>query len=628
LAAQSSADFNRAPGPSLVFAARAYDRANVLDSARADYEGAAVALPLVADWLWLRAAGVTADPAVRARDYVAVLTVAARARIPWTEAQARERTGDFVGAERAYDSLGAHGDALHARSARVATSGDTAARAGLCTDLTSFIVAHRGTPDARAATDLADANCAPLSATAELELARSAATAGPATRAVSGFARVKTLAAPDRFLYAMALGRLHRDADAEREFAKVRTPAAQYQRARSFLVDGKKPDARRALQRLVASAPRDTVAASALMLLADLDGDDGDDAAARAAYLRVVRGFPKSTHATHARFRAALLAFVAGRDRDAAREWDATPATSDEAVASRYWSARAWAVVGDTGAARTRWRGVISDEPLSYYAGLSSRRLDSTVVVPTMRPDTVPPPVGAPTDSALGRATLLGELGMDVEARFEVDHVARSSTGTYEQLLAVGSALQRAGEAGRATQFGWRLLGRGDSARTDARVYRLIFPLRYADTLVADARAASLDPALVAALIRQESSYMPKAQSSVGARGLMQVMPSIGRDLARSRGIGPWDPALLDRPDVSLQLGTTHFATFLAQEGGNIARGLAAYNAGPSRVTMWAAKRGTDDPEIFVERIPFAETRDYVRNILRNRDIYAALYRL
>jgi soluble lytic murein transglycosylase len=157
-------------------------------------------------------------------------------------------------------------------------------------------------------------------------------------------------------------------------------------------------------------------------------------------------------------------------------------------------------------------------------------------------------------------------------------------------------------------------------------VYELIFPLRFSDSLVADARAVSLDPALVAALIRQESNYMPKAQSSVGARGLMQVMPSIGRDLARAHGIGPWDPGLLDDPGVSLKLGTAHFATFLAQEGGNVPRGLAAYNAGPSRVTLWAAKHGTDDPEIFIERIPFSETRDYVRNILRNRDIYAALY--
>jgi soluble lytic murein transglycosylase len=318
-----------------------------------------------------------------------------------------------------------------------------------------------------------------------------------------------------------------------------------------------------------------------------------------------------------------LLAFIAGHTREAAREWDSLR-TSEEAVAARYWSGRAWAAAGDTTAAHLRWRAVITDEPLSYYAGLSGRRLDGTVPVPSVRGDTVAPPVDAPTDSALGRAILLGELGMDVEAKFEVDRVARASPPT----LALGAALQRAGEAGRATGIGWRLLARGDSARTDARVYRLIFPLRYADTLVADARAASLDPALVAALIRQESAYMPKAQSPVGARGLMQVMPSIGRDLARSRGLGPWDPALLDRPEVSLALGTTHFATFLAQEGGNIPRGLAAYNAGPSRVTLWATKHGTDDPEIFVERIPFAETRDYVRNILRNRDLYAALYKL
>jgi len=624
LAAQSSADFDRAPGPSLVFAARAYDRANVLDSARADYERAAVALPIVADWLWLRAAGVTADPAARARDYSALKTPAARARIPWTEALARERTGDLAGAEHAYDSLGAHADALRARAARITAAGDTTARVTLCADLIRFVGGHSGTAEAREATDVADRSCAPLTDSAELALARSAAISGPAARVVSGFAHVKTLTPADRFLYAMALSRLHRDAEAEREFGRVHTVAAQYQRARVLLADGKKPEARRALKRVLTVAPRDTVAASALMLLADLAGDDGDDAAARAAYLRVVKAFPTSTHASHARFRAALLAFIAGHDRAAAREWDATPATSDEAVAARYWSGRAWEAAGDTAAAHQRWRDVIKGEPLSYYAGLSGRRLDGTAPVPVVGPDTVAPSVGAEADSALGRATLLGELGMDLEARFEVDRVVHVAAPT----LALGAALQRAGETGRATGIGWRLLTRGDSARGDVRIYRLIFPLRYADTLVADARAASLDPALVAALIRQESSYMPKAQSSVGARGLMQVMPSIGRDLARSRGLGPWDPALLDRPEVSLLLGTAHFATFLAQEGGNIPRGLAAYNAGPSRVTLWAAKHGTDDPEVFVERIPFAETRDYVRNILRNRDIYAALYKL
>jgi soluble lytic murein transglycosylase len=627
LAAQSSADFDRAPGPSLVFAARAYDRANVLDSARADYEAATVALPIVADWLWLRAAGVTADGAIRARDYAGVLTPAARARIPWTEAQARERTRDFAGAARAYDSLGAHEDALRARAALVAGAADTAPalRDSLCTEVIAFITARHGSAEARAASEIADANCAPLSPAAELTLARSAAISGPAARAVSGFARVDGLASADRFQYALALARVHRDADALREFGRVHTPEAQYQEARVLLADGKKPEARRALKKLVAATPRDSMAASALMLLADLAGDDGDDATARATYLRVVGEFPKTPHATHARFRAALLAFIAGRDRDAATEWDGFAASSEEAVAARYWSGRAWAAVGDTATAHARWRAVLTTEPLSYYAGLSGRRLDGTVPVPVTHGDTTAPAVDATIDSALGRAALLGQLGMDVEARFEVDRVAHAAMPTFSTMLAIGTALERAGETSRASAFGWRLL---DSGRTDVRVYHLIFPLRYRDSLVAAARATSLDPALVAALIRQESNYMPKAQSSVGARGLMQVMPGIGRDLARAHAVGPWDPALLDDPDVSLKLGTAHFATFLAQEGGDVPRGLAAYNAGPSRVTLWSAKHGTEDPEIFVERIPFSETRDYVRNILRNRDIYAVLYKL
>jgi len=640
LTAQSSRTPDTASGPALVFAARAADRANVLDTARADYEAAAVALPSVADWLRLRAAGVTADPALRAQDYAAVAGLTARARIPWTEAQARERTGDLAGAIVAYDSLGARGDALRARAALLASTTDTGGRAALCVDIERAATAHAATADARDAVDLADRACAPFTPERELLLARAAAAAGALARAASGFARADALtplADTDLFTDGMLLGRLRRDVDAERMLDRVREPAAlrhaaAYQRARLLVADGDKAGARRALSGLLATAPTDTIAASALMLVADLDGDDGDDAGARTAYLEVARRFGATTHGIHARFRAALLAFVAGDWRAAAREWDALVAApvphSDESIAARYWSGRAWAAAGDRAAAESRWRAVVSGEPLSYYAGLSGRRLSGSAPVPALRADTEPPPVGAAVDSALGRALLLGVLGMDVEARFEVDRVAREPAPSFDRMLAIGAALQRAGEASRAQSLGWRLLAHGDSARADARVYRLIYPLRFADTLITAARAAGLDPALVAAVVRQESGYMPRAVSAVGARGLMQVMPSIGHDLARARGIGPWDPALLDRPDVSLTLGTTHLATFLSQQHDVVVRGLAAYNAGPSRVALWAAKHGSDDPEVFVERIPFAETRDYVRNIMRTRDLYAAIYHL
>ena len=108
-------------------------------------------------------------------------------------------------------------------------------------------------------------------------------------------------------------------------------------------------------------------------------------------------------------------------------------------------------------------------------------------------------------------------------------------------------------------------------------MYRLIFPFRYADSLVADARAVSLDPALVAALIRQESSYMPKAQSSVGARGLMQVMPKTYAELRiRHRRGGD-----LCDPHDNILAGAAYLRVMLDRYG---APGvLAAYNAGPAR---------------------------------------------
>jgi soluble lytic murein transglycosylase len=620
----------RTPAASIVVAARAFDRANALDSARAAYETGAALLPTISDWLWLRAAGVTADTATRVRDYASIHSDVARSRIPWTEALARERTGDFVGAARAYDSLGAHAEALHARAAAPDTSG----RNALCADIAAFALAHSGGPDARWAIDIGDRLCAPLPLDVERVVALGAAPA----RAVAAFVRLDSagpLTPTERFAYGMALERLRRTADAVKQFTRVSTPAglahaAMYQRGRALVVAGDKTGARVVLRRLVAIAPRDTSAANALALLADLATDDGNDAAARAAYLSITDRFPASTLASRAKFRLGLIAFVAGRYRAAARVWDglAITAHAEDAIAAKYWAGRAWAAAGDTGAARIRWRAIIAGEPLSYYAGLSGLRLDGRAPVPTLGSDTTPPPASAATDSALGRAALLTDLGMDVEAKFETDRVARSTSGTFADLLATGAALTRAGDPSRGIAFGWRLLARGDSAHRDARVYHLIFPLLYGDRLAADSRAASLDPALVAAVIRQESNFTANATSPVGARGLMQIMPDIGRDLARSHNLGPWDPAMLDQPDVNLSLGVAHLSTFLGQEHGILVRGLAAYNAGPSRVTLWSARRGTSDPEVFVERIPFTETRDYVRAIMRGRDLYAALYHL
>jgi len=136
-----------------------------------------------------------------------------------------------------------------------------------------------------------------------------------------------------------------------------------------------------------------------------------------------------------------------------------------------------------------------------------------------------------------------------------------------------------------------------------------------------------LDPVLVAALIRQDSNFNPRAVSVANARGLMQVLPSVGEEVARALKYPVWYPVLLTDADANLQLGTAHLASYFKQYG-PLPRVLAAYNAGGSRVTRWSAKKGMDDIELFAERIPFVETRDYVRIVQRNAIMYDNLYDL
>jgi len=102
-------------------------------------------------------------------------------------------------------------------------------------------------------------------------------------------------------------------------------------------------------------------------------------------------------------------------------------------------------------------------------------------------------------------------------------------------------------------------------------------------------------------------------------------MPAVGQQVARALGFPLWDPALLLDPDANLAIGTAHLQAAL-REYDALPRALAAYNAGGSRVARWVRKPGTADPELFAERIPFTETRDYVRIVQRNRELYRVLY--
>jgi len=142
-----------------------------------------------------------------------------------------------------------------------------------------------------------------------------------------------------------------------------------------------------------------------------------------------------------------------------------------------------------------------------------------------------------------------------------------------------------------------------------------------------EAQDAGLDPFLMAGLMRQESAFWREALSRADARGLMQLLPATGSELARARGPRGFDAdEHLYRPEVNIHLGMAFFSDLRRRFGEDLSILLSAYNAGPTRALRWREFPEAGDLPRFVERIPFSETRGYVKSVLLNREIYAWLY--
>ena len=619
-------------GARLVTLARALDRADLIDSAARVYNRAAALLPSIADWLRLRAAGVTADSATRASLFREVSHPAATQRIGWTEALARERTGDLAGAARVYESLGATLPAIRLRLGTKPPP-DSAARAALRLALLDLLGPRGSADDARGAIALLDQSFGPLTRDLELAIARRAESSGPLLRAAEGFARAaaaKPLDARDRLAYGGVLARLGRHREAMAIFRTVQDrafrPAAEYQRARSLLALDRRKDAMAVLRRVFTGFRYDTATAAAAGFLdAELLVDDRNDAKARSAYLEVARRFPRTGHGARAALQAGLLAFVHGDTKSAAKEFTALaerPVPTAEAAAALYWAGRAREARGDSAGARARWRAVRDRYPASYYAMAAAGRLGSPPI-DAPPPGDLPPP-DPQTNAALTRGELLEAEGLWAEARFEYDYAARGAEATPAALLAAARAFAGRDLTARAYRLALRAADR--SAEQNVGLERLLFPLPRKAALLAEAREAGVDPLLASAIIRQESAFDPNARSVADARGLLQVMPAVGAGLARSEGLRDWDPAALYQPELNLHFGLLHLAEMLKRYP-RLEAALAAYNAGRTVADRWLALPGAArDPEVFIERVQFAETRDYLRRVLRNLATYRTLY--
>lgn len=598
--------------------------------ARRQLKEAADSVPEIADWLLLRAAALADDSLERDSLYTRLTLPAARARIGPTEAAARERTGDLGGAARRYDSLGQFTDATRLRLRQATTNQQREAlRAGLL----SIARQRSGTPAAAEALRFLASPSVVLTPQEQLEVARMASRAGIALEAALLYSKVVRrggTAASDLLAYGRSLAALRRHREAVTAFRRV--PSTSPLASQALLGEassqtrlGQRTAASAALNRVVARFPNDTLAISrALYLAGALRWDTGDHAGARSSWMPLLERFPEADSIGRAGFLAALALYEEGKLTQAADEWQRVHLLDRGAdgQAAGYWAGRAAEEQGDSARATLLWRSVMARDSFSYYAYVSATRLGVPGWQPAARAERFTQ--YDDLDSAMTRIARLRALGMMPEAGWERAWLIGEPVRSVERLLAVGDAYRRRGDAEGSIAAARAALARG--AAKDSRTYRLLYPRHYDQQLAEQAAASGLDPMLLAALIRQESAWNPAARSRVGARGLMQIMPGTGRLIARQLGLRGWRVDHLDEPALNLRFGAFYLGQVLQRFNGDIVRGLAAYNAGPGRVPTWSVGRAAGDQELFIERISFRETRDYVRIIQRNLALYRALY--
>ena len=408
---------------------------------------------------------------------------------------------------------------------------------------------------------------------------------------------------------------------------ELRSPAL-YWTGRALLRQGEVAASESTLLGLAESHPDSPWAALGLYILLTYELETGFGPRARRFLGELVRVGPRSAEMRLAVMELASSDYLAGNYATAAETFDRYLTSGSSASARQqagFWAALSHEQAGDPGGARERLLGVYREDPLGFYGTLAGEQVGAPVLPADLPPGPAPAPPSAATEFANAvlrlRAHRLVPTSGSLSFEFErlIDHFDERFGSSYEfaeALIELGLPLQ-------AITLGRRI--RAEEGSWNLRLLRIVHPFRHGELIVRKAQARGLDPFFVAGLIRQESGFDAEISSASGAWGMMQLMPPTAREVAGNLGIAYSLEGLRD-PETNVTLGTSYLATMVRRFNGKPEDILSAYNAGPGRMRTWQGDSTYRDRDVFVEHIPFEETRNYVKLVQAYARVYTALY--
>jgi len=605
-----------------------FEKLGLTDSAEVAWRRAAQALPDLADWFAVHRAALEPDTAMAFAALAVTRSRGAQESADALIASRRLAAGNLRGALALFLR---HGNVLDASRVEVQLGHADMAR----TRIDAMLLADPARPTALLAANFIDEEFPAPTPAELLGIARAYRSRGD-LRSAERYLERLTVQRDTSLVAWLELASVttarHRFPAARDALAHARklvarsaalTPAV-LARAETQLLggEGRWAEADSLVSRFVVAGAADTSVAAAALLLANHERSDGTPDAEARWYHAIVARFPGPAAAV-ARYRLALMQVAAGHADSAASDLAAVLAADSAhrlGPGPAYWSARLALARGDSAGA-AGLRAIAAGDPTGYYGVRALELLGEELPV---GPDSALPPLPAAAFSptrAADRIRLLVAAGFEPEARVEAVAWIRDTSASVQLLDAAAAAATEAGFAQEAIFLGNAARARAPLTRGTAKA---LFPLPYRAEITAEADEHCVDPMLLAAIVRQESRFQPRARSRAGARGLSQVLPVTAREL--SRRLRPWDPELLYVPDFNLHVGARYLHDRLMRDPLPVYALIASYDAGPQHLARWRVWPEFGDMDLFVERLPIAETRDYVRSVYANYAWYRRVY--
>lgn len=405
--------------------------------------------------------------------------------------------------------------------------------------------------------------------------------------------------------------------EAERVLSGINSPESLFWRAKLKSKQGLDSEASGLYSQIHVLYPSSELAPDGLYNAGRLYQINKDYQHAIKTYDILIRTYPKNGFAEDGAWNLGWIYFRKGMYREALVTFSAftNSSSSFNAANARYWKARTLEKEGRKQEAMSEYRELAGMTTPTYHSYLAQRKTGYTPAYPNISPEATQ--LNPAAAARKEKAEYLIRLGLPEDARLEIEKM-ETLAKTQEEFIAVSLLYSKVDDYYNSIKVAQ------DIGLPQANT--LSFPRGYKDIVASYAKKFGVDEYLVYSVIREESRFQKDIVSPADAVGLMQLIPPTARVVANQIGINGFTTEMLTIPNVNIEMGIFYLKQVLDKFNGDVELALASYNAGPNRAASWQVDFYGLDKDEFVEEIPFRETRNYIRRILRSYGAYRAIY--